>query len=526
MATLLRWAKAVRNNPKKSAAAALVFSWGVTAMAEKRRNNEEIDRICEEAKTFSKEPLGNTTYMTFKPKRYIVLQNSASGPRNALSITEKVVQKILHLSAADVDFEKTYLSLSATEILNEKTLSDVDGIVCVGGDGLLQEAMSAVMHRSPADCQRIVFCHVPCGTANSLPRLLFKDSAYVTSGEKVQAARMVMGLIKGAHTAANVMSISTYDSTVYALGYLGWSMPASMLSRSQVRRWPGDYRYDLGFFLSVIRDWKHAKHSEATLAMRLDAAVTKDGAWRNEDTKLAGVWEEVSGKFVHFLATFLPSLFLNKPIDNSLKIGSGYLSVTYVTKPMSAFEYIKAAIKVASGTPLAEIPGFESRRVKELTLTPRMPSPRPSAAVASSVPSYTGLGCPNRANPHHECSPYCATRWGPDVPVDKRAAFLKEQADAIDTANAAAAAAGADTSAAGGAQQSMARGMDSFSSTVQRMKERDGEDTIPDTPEGRYHHEVDYAIDGGMFFAKPIHVRVLPQTVRIALPDTTHYLRK
>ena len=102
-------------------------------------------------------------------KRWLILINPVSGPGNAVRIFGQVRPVLAANRVALTELVTTHAG-HAAEIAAGINLDDVDGIVCVGGDGLLHELVNGLMVRPDASAA-VAQLHLgvlPGGSANSL----------------------------------------------------------------------------------------------------------------------------------------------------------------------------------------------------------------------------------------------------------------------------------------------------------------------------------------------------------------------
>ena len=113
--------------------------------------------------------------------KYLVLVNPFSGTKKGAEIYETIVKKMLQEGGIDHDMLVTKHAGHAVERMmedytnaneneNEKDVSEYDGVIAMGGDGILAEVLRGFKTRSDYDVLmgRINFGIVGCGTSNGL----------------------------------------------------------------------------------------------------------------------------------------------------------------------------------------------------------------------------------------------------------------------------------------------------------------------------------------------------------------------
>ena len=116
-----------------------------------------------------------------KSRRYLVVVNPFSGRKTGRETYENIVKKMLNESHSNHDvlitkraghaiermMEKNGDALVAAE---EKDIAEYDGIIAMGGDGILAEILEGLKKRRDYDSivQKLTFGIVGCGTSNGL----------------------------------------------------------------------------------------------------------------------------------------------------------------------------------------------------------------------------------------------------------------------------------------------------------------------------------------------------------------------
>ena len=137
-------------------------------------------------------------------KRWLILINPVSGPGNAVRIFGQVRPVLAANRVALTELVTTHAG-HATEIAAGINLDDVDGIVCVGGDGLLHELVNGLMVRPDADAAaaQLHLGVLPGGSANSLCTSLVK-----AAGEPIGPMSSAYLLCRGAPQPLDLLRVA------------------------------------------------------------------------------------------------------------------------------------------------------------------------------------------------------------------------------------------------------------------------------------------------------------------------------
>lgn len=109
--------------------------------------------------------------------RFLVLINPRSGSQHGATVWEEV-RPMFEASGAVLDVRTTASAGEAGRIAAALDISTLDAIVCVSGDGLLNEVVNGLMSRPDADAAigAIQLAAVPAGSGNSLATSILKAS--------------------------------------------------------------------------------------------------------------------------------------------------------------------------------------------------------------------------------------------------------------------------------------------------------------------------------------------------------------
>jgi sphingosine kinase len=115
-----------------------------------------------------------------KRERFLVVVNPRSGPkRNGEQVYETVLKPMLEQAGINHDVIVTTHSRHAEELIQEqraddRDISNYDGIVALGGDGIVHEIMQGIKNRTDSKelLDKLKLGIVPCGSANGLAKSL------------------------------------------------------------------------------------------------------------------------------------------------------------------------------------------------------------------------------------------------------------------------------------------------------------------------------------------------------------------
>ncbi|XP_064473230.1 ceramide kinase-like [Ornithodoros turicata] len=184
-----------------------------------------------------------------RPRRLIVFVNPFGGRKKAPSIYLRKVAPIFKLAGISTEVIQTRYSGHAKEKLLEVDLSEFDGVICVGGDGMVNEVINGVLLRAQIDAgieandarsrlhpATIKVGVIPAGSTDAL--------VCTTTGENSPVTSALL-IVMGAEVSVDVASIHSQEKLVrYSLGFLSYGFFGDNIKSSERYRWMGPLRYN------------------------------------------------------------------------------------------------------------------------------------------------------------------------------------------------------------------------------------------------------------------------------------------
>ncbi|KHN75077.1 Ceramide kinase [Toxocara canis] len=196
-----------------------------------------------------------------RPKTLLIFVNPYGGKGRAKKIYAKQVELILALADIECEVVMTQRANHAFDELKQLVASkwnSIDGVVSVGGDGLFNECLSAIVCRSQEEADkditdinidtletpRMRFGIIGAGSANSIV-----SSVHGTDDCPTAAIHIAMGSqcpvdVCTVHRGDDLMRIS---ANAISYGWLG-----DVLADSELYRWMGPFRYQFSALRTTI----------------------------------------------------------------------------------------------------------------------------------------------------------------------------------------------------------------------------------------------------------------------------------
>ncbi|XP_059055522.1 acylglycerol kinase, mitochondrial [Achroia grisella] len=198
MEKVVKFAKTIRNNWKKSVLGVVALYYGGSKAKEKYHINVLMRAACKEASQYGDALIP----MERNPTTITVILNPVANKRKAKQEFEKYCEPLLHLAGLQVNVVQTASEGNAKEIV--ETLHGTEAIIVAGGDGTLSETVTGLLRRND-DANLFPLGVLPLGRTNTFGNSLFPGGQGV---EKVkQLIDASMAIIKGNTTWKDAMKI-------------------------------------------------------------------------------------------------------------------------------------------------------------------------------------------------------------------------------------------------------------------------------------------------------------------------------
>ncbi|XP_074567807.1 sphingoid long-chain bases kinase 1-like [Curcuma longa] len=195
------------------------------------------------------EPLFNLPYIRCKsPPSILVILNPRSGHGRSSKVFHSKVEPIFKLAGFKMEVVKTTYAGHARNLASTVDFSTCpDGIVCVGGDGIVNEVLNGLLTReNQQEAISMPIGVIPAGSDNSL--------VWTVLGvrDPISAA---MAIVKGGLTATDVLTVKWIQNGITHFGttvsYFGFLSDVLELSEKYQKRF-GPLRYFVAGFLKIL----------------------------------------------------------------------------------------------------------------------------------------------------------------------------------------------------------------------------------------------------------------------------------
>lgn len=191
-----------------------------------------------------------STSLTDRPKKLLVIINPNSGKRRALKVYRKYAVPLFEDCGIQADVWVTSKPKEPTEILKGYDLSQIDGIVAVGGDGIYCECINGLVHRVQRDNNVDQNNHKNDIIPASLPIGIIPAGSGDVIAQYLHGTRCprtaVLHILLGGQVPANLVSLHEGGKLLsYSALVLGFGLFGDMMHDCEKFRWMGPTRYDV-----------------------------------------------------------------------------------------------------------------------------------------------------------------------------------------------------------------------------------------------------------------------------------------
>ena len=277
--------------------------------------------------------------------RWLVLINPVSGARLGQKIMARCRPLFVAAGVVATEVVTTH-SGHAGEMVAALALDEYDAVITVGGDGVLYEAVNALMARADADvaAARLALGVLPAGSGNGVATSLLR-----AAGEPLDALSMAFQLVRGRAQPLDLWRVTQADRVGYGFLSLEWAMASDIDLGSEKWRWMGPIRFDLYALLRLVTQWRY----KGTLRMR-ERGTTE--------------WKSVDGTFVMLWAMNLKWPSTEVQLAPRADFADGLADVLVVQR-VARGKMIRAFLDLSSGAH-ADKPWFQYYKVEEFEIDP------------------------------------------------------------------------------------------------------------------------------------------------------------
>lgn len=185
------------------------------------------------------------TYNSLKRHMCIII-NPISGNKTAKKVLEKNFLPVIEYSPHSYDCFYTDGKDYVYELIQRRDFSIYTDIICLGGDGTMQQVINGIYKHQPLLLDRLNFGIVPVGSRNAL--------ACELNGKCLNEA--IYNAIKTVTLRGDVMKVTISNEEILATTAISWGLISDVTNEAQHLRIFGAQRYNVVALKKFFSKWK------------------------------------------------------------------------------------------------------------------------------------------------------------------------------------------------------------------------------------------------------------------------------
>ena len=319
-------------------------------------------------------------------RRLKIFLNPISGKKQGKKIFE-TIRPLLENSYLEYTLTETTYAGEIQDTLRQAELSEIDGIVLVGGDGSIHEAINGLMSRCDRETAILKPIGViPSGTGNGLAKTLLE-----IAGEPEDPVSAAFLIAKGKQRPLDIAITQQNERRYYSFLSLSWGIVSDVDIESERLRFLGTLRTDI---YALIRIWRLRNYpgkfsylpaTETTTSSQSECQAFEKclpcfcDPERNLPDRPSSLelsndeWQAIEDDFVLFWAMNMSHATHDIKAAPKAHLSDGNMDVIlgrHGISGISKLNLLLAFIKSAKGEHLS-LPGIEYYKVRRFRLEPK-----------------------------------------------------------------------------------------------------------------------------------------------------------
>ena len=300
---------------------------------------------------------GKSIDATIKPRHLQIIINPSSGKKKAAKIFAQVRPLFDH-SNLEYTVTETYTASETKELVYNLNLDHINGLVIVGGDGTVHNAIAGLMSRT--DWQVAIKTPIgviPGGTGNGLSKTLLESV-----GESYDPLNAAWLIIKGKQQNLDLAQVSQNQTKYHSFLSLAWGLISDADIESEKLKFLGAWRFDLYALMLIcsLRTYKgrfyFIPHTNCEFSP--DIPILRRGNWHLIEDDFIFIWGMNTAWAAH-----------DMNVTPHAQLNDGAMDILMMRKGTSRLEILQALLLCGKGQHL-DLPHLEYYKVKAFRLEP------------------------------------------------------------------------------------------------------------------------------------------------------------
>ncbi len=292
-----------------------------------------------------------------KPRRLQIIINPTSGQKKASQIFEQV-RPLFDLSNLEYTVTETHSATDTKNLVQHLNLANIDGLVIVGGDGTIHDAIAGLMSRPDREIAiKLPLGIIPGGTGNGLCKTLLEQSQ--ESYDPFNAAFLI---IKGKQQSFDLATVKQNNTEYCSFLSLSWGLISDVDIKSEKLNFLGALRFDVYalMLLSLLRTYR----GRFSFIPHPDFELT-----HQRNTSKQGEWLVMEDDFIFLWAMNTAWAAHDMNVTPYAQLNDGAMDVLVMRKGTSRLELLQALLRCGKGQHL-DLPHMEYYKVHAFRLEP------------------------------------------------------------------------------------------------------------------------------------------------------------
>jgi sphingosine kinase len=291
-----------------------------------------------------------------KPRQLQVVINPNSGKKQAIQIFEQV-RELLDRSNLQYTVTETTSGEDTKNFVRNLDLAVTDGLIIVGGDGTIHDAIAALMSRPDAETAiQLPLGILPGGTGNGLCKSILE-----ATGESYDPLSAAFLIAKGRQQQLDLATVTQNGQEYYSFLSLAWGLISDVDIESEKLKFLGALRFDVYalMLLSLLRTYRG----------RFSYLPHPDFNQIQENNSSPTTWQVIEDDFIFLWGMNTPWAAHDMNVTPYAKLNDGAIDVLVMRQGTSRWELLQALMRCGKGQHL-DLPHMEYYKVSAFKLEP------------------------------------------------------------------------------------------------------------------------------------------------------------
>lgn len=301
--------------------------------------------------------IGKAIDVDIKCRKLQVAINPNSGQKLASKIFEQV-RLLLDRSNLTYTVTETSSATDTKNLVRNLNLSAIDGLVIVGGDGTIHDAIAGLMSRPDRETAiKLPLGIIPGGTGNGLCK-----SILASAGESYNPLNAAFIIAKGKQQSFDLATVTQNGQEYYSFLSLAWGLISDVDIESEKLKFLGALRFDVYalMLLSLLRTYR----GRFSYLPHPDFKHTQ----KQENSSPTG-WQVMEDNFIFLWAMNTPWAAHDMNVTPNASLNDGAIDVLVMRQGTSRWELLQALLRCGKGQHLS-LPHMEYYKVSAFKLEP------------------------------------------------------------------------------------------------------------------------------------------------------------